>query len=89
MLSLGLVDKKMLLDIEILGEEHQRLEPNFQSGMTSFGEYTRLGSQVEMSKTPEYWNDPLIWPIGSCKVSVFLITCLVVLYSVFVCPLSQ
>jgi len=67
MLSLGLIDKKMLLDIESLGEEHQRLEPNLQSGMTPFGEYTRLGSQVEMSKTPEYWDDPLICPIGSCK----------------------
>ena len=67
MLSLGLIDKKMLKDIESLGEEHQRLEPNLQSGMTPFGEYTRLGSQVEMSKTPEYWDDPMIWPIGSCK----------------------
>ena len=67
MLSLGLIDKKMLLNIDNLGEEHKRLEPNLQSGQTPLGYYTRLGSQVEMSKTPEYWDDPLIWPIGSCK----------------------
>jgi crotonobetainyl-CoA:carnitine CoA-transferase CaiB-like acyl-CoA transferase len=67
MLSLGLIDKNMLLDLDSLGEEHQRLEPNLQSGQTPLGDYTRLGSQVEMSKTPEYWADPMIWPIGSCK----------------------
>ena len=24
-------------------------------------------SQIEMSKTPEYWADPIIHPIGSSK----------------------
>jgi hypothetical protein len=36
-------------------------------GQTAFGEFTRLGSQVEMSRTPEYWADPIISPIGSSK----------------------
>jgi crotonobetainyl-CoA:carnitine CoA-transferase CaiB-like acyl-CoA transferase len=67
MLSLGLIDKKMLLDMESLGDEHKPLEPNIVTGPTPLGEYTRLGSQVEMSKTPEYWTDPMIYPIGSCK----------------------
>jgi len=50
-----------------MGEEHQPLEPNLQTGQTAFGEFTRLGSQIEMSKTPEYWEDPIISPIGSSK----------------------
>ena len=50
--SLGLVDKKTLLDLESMGKEHQPLEPNLQTGQTAFGEFTRLGSQIEMSKTP-------------------------------------
>ena len=66
-LSLGLVDKSTLLDLESLGEEHQPLQPNLQTGQTAFGEFTRLGSQVEMSKTPEFWADPIINPIGSSK----------------------
>ena len=33
----------------------------------AFGEFTRLGSQIEMSRTPEYWADPIIHPIGSSK----------------------
>ena len=66
-LALGLVDKNTLLDLDSMGEEHQRLEPNLQTGQTAFGEFTRLGSQIEMSKTPEYWADPIIHPIGSSK----------------------
>ena len=65
--SLGLVDKNTLLDLKNMGEEHQPLEPNLQTGQTAFGEFTRLGSQIEMSKTPEYWADPMIHPIGSSK----------------------
>jgi crotonobetainyl-CoA:carnitine CoA-transferase CaiB-like acyl-CoA transferase len=65
--AIGLVDKNTLLDREDMGEEHQPLEPNLQTGQTAFGEFTRLGSQVEMSKTPEYWEDPIIHPIGSSK----------------------
>jgi crotonobetainyl-CoA:carnitine CoA-transferase CaiB-like acyl-CoA transferase len=67
MLSLGLIDKNTLLDLESMGEEHQRIKPNLQTGQTPFGEFTRLGSQVDMSKTPEYWADPIIVPKGSCK----------------------
>lgn len=67
MMSLGLVDKNTLLNLDSMGEEHQQLEPNLQTGQTAFGKFTRLGSQVEMSKTPEYWADPIIYPIGSCK----------------------
>ena len=67
MLSLGLVDKNTLLELDEMGEEHQPIKPNLQTGQTPFGEFTRLGSQVEMSKTPEYWADPIIYPIGSCK----------------------
>jgi crotonobetainyl-CoA:carnitine CoA-transferase CaiB-like acyl-CoA transferase len=66
-MSLGLVDKKMLIDLESLGEEHQPLKPNLVTGQTAYGEFTRLGSQVEMSKTPEFWADPIINPIGSAK----------------------
>jgi hypothetical protein len=65
--ALGLVDKNTLVDLESMGKEHQRLKPNLQTGQTAFGEFTRLGSQVEMSKTPEYWADPIIHPIGSSK----------------------
>jgi crotonobetainyl-CoA:carnitine CoA-transferase CaiB-like acyl-CoA transferase len=67
LMSLGLVDKNMLLDIKNLGEEHKRLEPDIVTGLTPLGEYTRLGPQVEMSKTPGHWADPMIHPKGSCK----------------------
>jgi crotonobetainyl-CoA:carnitine CoA-transferase CaiB-like acyl-CoA transferase len=65
--ALGLIDKNLLLDLDKLGPDHQPLKPNLQTGQTAFGEFTRLGSQVEMSKTPEYWADPIISPIGSSK----------------------
>jgi len=65
--AIGLVDKNTLLNLKSMGEEHQPLEPNLQTGQTAFGEFTRLGSQIEMSKTPEYWADPIISPIGSSK----------------------
>jgi crotonobetainyl-CoA:carnitine CoA-transferase CaiB-like acyl-CoA transferase len=66
-LALGLVDKNTLLNLDSMGEEHQPLEPNLQTGQTAFGEFTRVGSQIEMSKTPEYWADPILSPIGSSK----------------------
>jgi crotonobetainyl-CoA:carnitine CoA-transferase CaiB-like acyl-CoA transferase len=65
--AIGLVDKNLLLNLDNLGPEHTPVKPNLQTGQTAFGEFTRLGSQVEMSKTPEYWEDPIIWPIGSSK----------------------
>jgi crotonobetainyl-CoA:carnitine CoA-transferase CaiB-like acyl-CoA transferase len=65
--AFGLVDGLTLLKHDELGPDHQPLSPNLQTGQTAFGEFTRLGSQVEMSKTPEFWNDPMIEPIGSSK----------------------
>jgi len=64
-LSLGLNDKAQLLTIDELGPEHQIQTPNLVTGTTPFGELTRLASQVEMSKTPEYWTDPILVPLGS------------------------
>ncbi len=66
-MSLGLNDKAMLDELESLGDEHQIMKPNLVTGMTPFGEYTRAGSQVEMSKTPQYWDDPMLYVPGSCK----------------------
>lgn len=67
LLGLGLVDKNTLLDLKSMGEEHQAMEPNTVTGPTPYGELTRLGSQIEMSKTPEYWEDPMLNVTGSCK----------------------
>jgi hypothetical protein len=66
-MSLGFNNKAQLLDLESLGPEHQIQRPNLVTRMTPFGEFTRLGSQVEMSRTPEYWTDPILVPIGSCR----------------------
>jgi crotonobetainyl-CoA:carnitine CoA-transferase CaiB-like acyl-CoA transferase len=65
--ALGLISNSALLDLDKLGPDHQPMQPYLQTGQTAFGEFTRLGSQVEMSKTPEYWEDPIISPIGSSK----------------------
>ncbi len=66
-MSLGLNDKRVIEDLENLGPEHQIMEPNLVTGPTAFGEYTRAGSQVEMSKTPQYWDDPMLYLQGTCK----------------------
>jgi crotonobetainyl-CoA:carnitine CoA-transferase CaiB-like acyl-CoA transferase len=66
-MGLGLSDKAQLAAIEELGPEHQIQQPNLVTRMTPFGEFTRLGSQVEMSKTPESWADPILAPIGSSR----------------------
>ena len=66
-MSLGLNDKQLLDDLEKLGEEHQIMKPNLVTSMTPYGEYTRVGSQVEMSKTPQHWDDPMLYVPGSCK----------------------
>ncbi len=66
-LSLGLNDKRVIDDLENLGEEHQIMKPNLVTGMTAFGEFTRAASQVEMSKTPQFWDDPLLYMQGACK----------------------
>jgi hypothetical protein len=51
-----------------LGEEHQIVKPNLITGMTAFGELTKAGSQVEGMKTPQYWDDPLLYMPGSSKL---------------------
>ena len=65
MMSLGLNDKDLLADLENLGPEHQIMKPNLQTGMTPFGEFTRAGSQVEKMKTPQFWDDPMLYVPGS------------------------
>jgi crotonobetainyl-CoA:carnitine CoA-transferase CaiB-like acyl-CoA transferase len=65
--AIGLVDTKTLLAMASLGPDHQPLKPNLQTGPTVFGEFTRLGSQVEMSRTPERWADPIVQPVGSSR----------------------
>lgn len=65
--AIGFVDTEMLLKYDTLGDEHKPLPPTLQTGQTAFGEFTRLGSQVDLSATPEYWADPMIVPIGSCR----------------------
>lgn len=64
-MSLGLNDKAQLLALDELGPEHRIQRPNLVTRMTPFGEFTRLGSQVEMSRTPESWADPILVPVGS------------------------
>lgn len=66
-MSLGLNDKDTIDNLENLGEEHQIVKPNLITGMTAFGELTKAGSQVDMSKTPQSWADPLLYVPGSCK----------------------
>jgi len=67
-MSLGLNDKDLIDNLENLGEEHQILKPNLISGMTGFGHLTKAGSQVEMSKTPQSWDDPLLHVPGTSKL---------------------
>lgn len=64
-MSLGLNPKAQLLDIDELGPEHQIQRPNLVTSMTQCGEFTRLGSQVEMSRTPESWTNAILVPMGS------------------------
>ena len=67
-MSLGLNDKETIENLESLGEEHQIKKPNLITGMTAFGELTKAGSQVEGMKTPQYWEDPLLYVPGSSKL---------------------
>ena len=48
-----------------LGPEHQIVKPELMTGMTGFGEFTKPGSQVEMTKTPQSWDDPILTVPGS------------------------
>jgi crotonobetainyl-CoA:carnitine CoA-transferase CaiB-like acyl-CoA transferase len=65
LMSLGLVPKKDLLNLANMGPEHQHMKPNLISGKTAYGDTTIIGSQAEMSKTPEHWDDPIVSPPGS------------------------
>jgi crotonobetainyl-CoA:carnitine CoA-transferase CaiB-like acyl-CoA transferase len=67
LMSLGFNDKRVFENLDDLGSEHQIMKPNLITGMTAFGELTKPGSQVEMSKTPQSWDDPLLHVPGSCK----------------------
>ena len=66
-MSLGFNDKRVFENLEGLGPEHQIVKPNLITGQTPFGELTKPGSQIEMSKTPQFWDDPLLYVTGSCK----------------------
>jgi hypothetical protein len=66
-MSLGLNAKEVIEDLEHLGAEHQIMKPNLITGLTAFGEFTQAGAQVEISKTPQSWDDPLLHVSGSCK----------------------
>jgi len=67
MISLGFNDKREIEVLETLGEEHQIMKPNLVSGMTAFGEYTRPASQVEMSATPQFWDQPMLYMQGASQ----------------------
>lgn len=64
LMSLGLIPKSDLLDIASMGPDHQWMKPNLISGKTAFGDTTVIGSQAEMSLTPETW-DPITTLPGS------------------------
>jgi len=67
MISLGFNDKREIENLENLGEKHQIMKPELVTGMTAFGEYTRPASQVEMSKTPQFWDDPMLYMQGASQ----------------------
>lgn len=39
--------------------------PRLVTAETPMGRFTRMASQVDLSKTPEYWEDPIIAPMGA------------------------
>ena len=59
--------QRVFENLEDLGPEHQIMKPNLITGQTAFGEVTKPGSQVKMSKTPQSWDDPILHVPGSCK----------------------
>ena len=67
MISLGFNDKRVIENLETLGEEHQIMQPELVTGDTAFGEYTRPASQVEMSKTPQFWDHPMLYMQGASQ----------------------
>ncbi len=67
MISLGFNDKRVIENLESLGKEHQIQKPELVTGMTAFGEYIRPASQVEMTKTPQFWDDPMLYMQGASQ----------------------
>ena len=67
MISQGFNDKRVIENLEELGEEHQIQPPDLVTGDTAFGKYTRPASQVEMSKTPQFWDDPMLYMQGASQ----------------------
>jgi len=67
MIGLGFNDKRQIEVLETLGEEHQIMKPNLATGMTVFGEYTRPASQVDMTKTPQFWDEPMLYMQGASQ----------------------
>lgn len=67
-MSLGFNEKRVIENLADMGPEHQIMAPNLITGMTGFGEVTKPGSQVEMSKTPQAWADPILHVPGTCKL---------------------
>ena len=57
----------MIEEFENLGEEHQIMKPELVTGLTAFGEYTRPASQVEMTGTPQFWDDPMLTMQGASQ----------------------
>lgn len=56
LMSLGLIPKPDLLGLASKGPDHQYMKPNLISGKTVFGDTVVIGSQAEMSLTPERWD---------------------------------
>jgi len=56
LMSLGLIPKPDLLNLAGQGPDHQYMKPNLISGKTVFGDTVVIGSQAEMSLTPERWD---------------------------------
>jgi len=55
-------------DLPRVGHELKQrlLEPEVLVRDTPLGRVRRLAPAVAYSATPAYWNDPILWPRGSC-----------------------
>ena len=64
-MGLWVVSKEELVDLGRYGAGTPDNETNLISGKTPYGDTTVIGSQAEMSRTPEAWADPITAPPGS------------------------
>lgn len=62
--SLGVLGRN---NLDITGDEHKLLPANAITRQTPLGELYRLAPPVQFSKTPGYWEDPILVPKGSNK----------------------